>query len=214
MEKKIYCYSLFIIDYNYTKYTQTYKGFLKMTDWDKRYKEGFYDGAREPHTLLQKYWSIIPRGYVIDIAMGNGRDALFLAQKGFVVCGLERSEEAIKATLRSLKETQQSVGIVRADAIALPFKKNMASGIVVFYFLMRSIMKELVATLRKDGVIIYETFLKRQNMIDRWRNPEYLLDDGELIEHFQGLEPLYYEEKIYYYNSRTRAVAQYVGRKI
>lgn len=185
-----------------------------MTDWDKRYKDGFYDGANDPHILLQKYWSVIPEGCVIDIAMGNGRDALFLARKGFLVCGLERSEEAIKIALRSSKETKHGIGIIKADAIALPFKKNIASGILVFYFLMRSIMKELIATLRKDGIIIYETFLKRQNLIDRWREPEYLLNDGELIEHFQGLELLYYEEKIYQYNGRKRAVAQYVGRKI
>jgi len=184
-----------------------------MVDWDRRYKEGFYNGAKEPHSLLKRYWPAIPMGWVIDIAMGGGRDALFLAEQGFSVCGLERSTEAIKKALQAFNEAHTTVRIVHGDANALPFKHNKVSGVVVFYFLVRSIMKDLVAMLRNGGVIIYETFLKRQNLIDRWRNPEYLLDDGELIEHFSNLELLFYEEKIYIHDGKKRAVAQFVGRK-
>jgi len=34
--------------------------------------------------------------------MGNGRDALFLAEKGFIVTGLERSVEAIKLSKETM----------------------------------------------------------------------------------------------------------------
>ena len=43
---------------------------------------------------------------------------------------------------------------------------------------MRDIMKEVKALLKKDGILIYETFLKRQNSVDGPRNRDYLLDDG------------------------------------
>jgi ubiquinone/menaquinone biosynthesis C-methylase UbiE len=180
------------------------------TDWNKRYKEGFYDGASDPHELLKRFCHVIPRGWIIDIAMGNGRDAVFLADKGFDVCGLEKSTEAIKIAGQSAKD---NLSIICGDAGLLPFKNNSAEGIVVFYFLLRSIMGDISNILKKGGVLVYETFLKRQNDIDRHRNPDFLLDDGELISYFKKFEILFYEETISISEGKSRAIARFVGRK-
>jgi tellurite methyltransferase len=85
--------------------------------------------------------------------------------------------------------------------------------IIVFYFLLRESFSDLLRALKEGGVLIYETFLKRQNEIDRYRNPDYLLGDGELIELFRPLDLLHYEEGICWRKGKGRAVAQYVGRK-
>jgi hypothetical protein len=42
------------------------------TDWDDRYRKGFYDGADGPHGLLVQYHDLFT-GRTADIAMGNGR---------------------------------------------------------------------------------------------------------------------------------------------
>jgi ubiquinone/menaquinone biosynthesis C-methylase UbiE len=184
-----------------------------VVDWDRRYREGFYDGAVEPHETLTKFWQKIPGRYVADIAMGNGRDAMFLAEKGFFVTGLERSTEAISIAKKSMESGGACVWPVLGDAKHLPFRKNSLDGVVVFYFLIRDIMGELSALLKKDGILIYETFLKRQNDIDRQRNQEYLLDDGELIGYFDNFELLFYEETIESAGGKRRARARAVGRK-
>jgi tellurite methyltransferase len=186
---------------------------LEVVDWDKRYREGFYEGATEPHGLLKKFWSAIPGGPVIDIAMGNGRDAIFLAGKGFRVWGLERSGEAIRITREGSVNTGHSIFIISGDAHSLPFRKGSVTCVMVFYFLLKSVMDEVVDLLKKGGILIYETFLKRQNKIDRWRNPEYLLDDGELISYFRTLDLLFYEEAVSSSDGKARVVAKYVGRK-
>jgi len=181
-----------------------------MTDWDKRYKEGFYNGASDPHELLKRFWHVIPRGRIIDIAMGNGRDAIFLADKGFDVYGLEKSTEAIKIAGQSAKD---NLSIICGDAGFLPFQNNSADGVIVFYFLLRNIMGDITNILKKGGVLIYETFLKRQNDIDRHRNPDFLLDDGELISYFRGFEILFYEETISISGGKSKAIARFAGRK-
>jgi SAM-dependent methyltransferase len=186
---------------------------METVDWDKRYREGFYDGATEPHHLLQQFWYTIPRGPVADIAMGNGRNALFLAEKGYTVCGLDGSPEALKIAGEAAAAKGQNVSRVLADANDLPFKGGTLAGAIVFYFLQRNIMGEIADTLQSGGVLIYETFLKRQNEIDRHRNPEFLLDDGELISYFKGLDLLFYEETISDIEGRNRATAKFVGRK-
>lgn len=184
-----------------------------MVDWDRRYREGFYDGAIEANTLLAKYWQTICGRRVADIAMGSGRNALFLADKGYFVAGLERSTEAIKIAKNSMAERNLHIWPLLGDAAHLPFRKNSLDGIIIFYFLMRGIMKEVKALLKKDGILMYETFLKRQNSIDRPRNADYLLDDGELISYLDGFEILFYEETIIESAGKRKVVARAVGRK-
>lgn len=184
-----------------------------MVDWDKRYREGFYDNNSEPDPLLRRFCSLIPGPRVIDIASGNGRNSLYLAEKGYRVWGIERSGEAIKIAREHSLSAGKDLHLVRGDAQLLPFKRDSADGVIVFYFLLREIMGEIVDLLRKDGILVYETFLKRQNMIDRWRNPDFLLDDGELVSYFKGLDLLFYEETVSSSRGKQRATARYVGKK-
>lgn len=184
-----------------------------MVNWDKKYRDGFYNGAIEANALLAKHWQKIRGRRVADIAMGNGRNALFLADKGYFVVGLERSAEAIKIAKKRMKERSLLMWPVLGDAAYLPFRKNSLDGAIIFYFLMRGIMKEVKALLKKDGILIYETFLKRQNGIDGPRNMDYLLDDGELMGYLDGFEILLYEETIIEAAGKRKVVARAVGRK-
>ena len=183
-------------------------------DWDKRYREGFYDEAREAHDLVRKYASLMPRDKpVIDIAMGQGRDLLFLSRAGLRVCGIERSREAIKLARQVSGEEGLEMAVVLGDARFLPFRAGTAGAVLVFHFLEREIMTTLSRLLAPGGLLLYETFLKRQNEIDRARDVRYLLDDGELLAFFRDLELLMYEEGIFDLRGRRRALARYAGRK-
>ncbi|OPY75100.1 MAG: hypothetical protein A4E64_02046 [Syntrophorhabdus sp. PtaU1.Bin058] len=189
------------------------RGYLETSDWDTRYREGFYGDEKEPHGLLRRFAPIVPGGIAVDIAMGTGRDAVFLAEKGFTVYGLEMSVEAIKKSRQTMTAKGTHVFAVRGDANNLPFRSGLADIVVVFYFLLRDIMEEITRLLRKDGILVYETFLKRQNLIDRHRAEEYLLDDGELIGFFPEMEPLFYEETITDHAGKRKIIARYAGRK-
>lgn len=183
-------------------------------DWDKRYREGLYGEANEPHALVEQYAPLIPAGRpVIEIAMGQGRDLLFLARAGFRVYGLERSTEAIRIARQTTDKEGLDISCVLGDALALPFRSNSAGAVLVFYFLERGIMDRLMELLAPGGIILYETLLKRQDGLDRPRDPRYLLDDGELFDAFRGLELLLYEEGLFLSKGKQRALARYVGRK-
>lgn len=184
-----------------------------MVDWDKKYRNGYYDGATEPHDLLQKFWQVIPGKKVIDVAMGNGRDSIFLAKKGFCVYGLEKSMEAIRIAKETTESAGHPISIIHGDAATMPFKDNSADCVIVFYFLLRDIMRDIPDMLGKGGILIYETFLKRQNEINGRRNPDYLLEDGELISFFRDFQLLFYEETIAASMNNRKATAKFIGRK-
>jgi tellurite methyltransferase len=185
----------------------------KPVDWNRRYREGFYNGIIEPHALLKRFWPTIPGKRVADIAMGSGRDAIFLSEKGFFVTGLEGSMEAIKISKETMLQKNLFMWPVLGDARTLPYRENSLDCVIVFYFLQREAVDEIRALLKKGGIFIYETYLKRQNDIDGPRNPAYLLDDGELIGYFKGFELLFYEEIIETGSGKRRAIARAVGRK-
>jgi len=183
-------------------------------DWDKRYREGFPGRSMEAHELVRCYAPLMPRDRpVIDVAAGRGRDLLFLARWGLRVCGLEKSGEAIAQARRAADREGLEMCLVRGDALLLPFREGVAGVVLVFYFLERAIMAGLIRLLAPGGLMLYETFLKRQNQIDRQRDPRYLLDDGELREYFSELESLTYEEGIFDIRGQRRAIARYAGRK-
>jgi tellurite methyltransferase len=182
-------------------------------DWDKRYREGYYSGVLEPHRLLQEFWHLMPAGLVVDIASGTGRDALFLAEKGFPVCAIDLSNEALRIIRKDAENRGIGVSLIRGDGAALPLCKGTLAGVMVFYFLLRGSLSEIAALPRRGGILMYETFLERQNCIDRMRNPDFLLEDGELLTYFSDYDIFFYEETVSVVEGKKKARAQFVGRK-
>ncbi|MDD3844745.1 MAG: methyltransferase domain-containing protein [Syntrophorhabdaceae bacterium] len=183
-------------------------------DWDERYRKGFYDGADDPHDLLVRYAHLFEGRRVADIAMGSGRDALYLASIGIPVTGLERSREGLKLAGEAAAARGFSIEMVRGDAARLPFRSGSFHGALVFYFLLREITRDIAAILDKGGILMYETFLKPGDAANHPRNPAFLLDEGELLALFPGFEPIHYDEGLRSHKGKVRATAQLVARKI
>ena len=60
-------------------------------EWDERYREG-RGMPEEPSALLVENRALLPPGgRALDIAMGSGRNALYLASLGFHVTGVDVS---------------------------------------------------------------------------------------------------------------------------
>ncbi len=183
-------------------------------DWDKRYREARSEGLKEAHELVRTHMHLMNRDkIVIDVAAGRGRDLLFLARCGFRVCGLEKSREAIRLAREAAHREGLDMWLVRGDALFLPFRDGKAGAVLVFYFLERAIMNRLIELLTPGGLMLYETFLRKQNELDRERDPAFLLEDGELPGYFRDLETLSFEEGVFDVGGRQRAIARYAGRK-
>jgi tellurite methyltransferase len=186
------------------------------SDWNRKYREGSYPEAAAPHHLVTRFAPAFPRQRpIIDIAMGRGLDAVFLARSGLRVVGLEGSSTAIDLARHAARRSGTTIDTILGDARLLPFKDGIAGGVVVFYFLERQILGDLIRLLTPGGILLYETFLKRQATVGTGgpRNPDYLLDDGELFQRFSSLDLLFYEEGVFDSGGVQRAVARYAGRK-
>jgi len=63
----------------------------RQPNWEERYAQPGCCCGREPVDFLREHLDELPRGAALDLAMGAGRNALFLAQHGFSVTGIDSS---------------------------------------------------------------------------------------------------------------------------
>ena len=140
----------------------------------------------EPAEFLVENASLLPRGRLLDVAMGSGRNAVYLATLGYRVEGIDISAEAVAEALASA----QRAGVVLKTRVADLERDARVSeayydGIIVINYLQRSLIAQLKAGLRPGGVIIYETFTVDQAQFGRPTNPDFLLRHNELLDLFR-----------------------------
>ena len=83
--------------------------------WDERYDRDMYIYGKEPAAFLIQKMDELKKGKVLVLAMGEGRNAVYLAQNGFDVTGVDISEVAIEKCNRLAKERNTTVNAVVAD---------------------------------------------------------------------------------------------------
>jgi len=183
-------------------------------EWDERYRQG-RTMPDEPAALLVKNPSLLPKsGKALDIAMGTGRNALYLASLGLRVTGVDLSAVAVEKCRQKAERLGLPIEALVADLEHHPLPSEEYDLIVNFYYLQRSLSPRIVAALKPGGVLVFESFTIDQLQFG-WgpKSPDHLLRPGELQELFAGLETLLYHEGIIQGDRGPKAVARLMGRK-
>lgn len=182
--------------------------------WDERYRQGDPLG-RKPASLLVKNRRLLPsRGRALDMAMGTGRNALYLASLGFEVMGIDISPVAVERCRQEAERQGLKVTPILADLESYRLPKEDYDLIINFYYLDRSLSARLVEALKPGGVLVFETFTLDQ-LAFGWgpTNPDWLLRPGELQAMFPRLETLLYREGVFDSERGKKAIASLIGLK-
>ncbi|MFZ5863951.1 MAG: class I SAM-dependent methyltransferase [Nitrospirota bacterium] len=147
--------------------------------------------AAEPAPLLVEFRDRLPKGTALDLAMGYGRHALYLAAAGWTVHGIERGPDAVAACRREAQRRGLSVRIEQADLDTYRIPANAYDLIAVFYFLDRALIPQIRDAIKPGGAIVYETFsIENQQRFGRPRRTEFCFQPGELAASFPGFRAL------------------------
>jgi SAM-dependent methyltransferase len=164
--------------------------------WDKQHESTH--GSAEPSVFLREIFAAeawpIPRGRALDLACGKGRNALFLAERGFTVVAADISPIALEEGRRRAAEKNLAVTWQQADLDRIQLSEDAYDLVVNFNFLQRSLIPQIKAALRVGGYIIFETYLIDQPAIGHPKNPAYLLQHNELLNWFLDYRVLCYRE--------------------
>jgi 2-polyprenyl-3-methyl-5-hydroxy-6-metoxy-1,4-benzoquinol methylase len=136
-------------------------------DWwplmfDRIYASDRPNFSQNPSTVLVEAIEGVKPGRALDVAMGQGRNALFLAQRGWAVTGFDISDEGLNVARANAKKAGVSLTAQRSsiedfsygeaqwDLIALIYVPNSAHE--------GSAMSRLARALKPGGLLVIESF--------------------------------------------------------
>ncbi len=167
----------------------------------------------KPAKFLTDNIDLLPRGKALDIAMGSGQNAVYLAGKGFEVEGVDISPQAVADTLILARKQGVKIDAKVADLEAdYIIKKAHYDVIICFHYLQRSLFPQIKEGLKPGGMVVYETFIVDQaRLFGKPRNPDFLLKHNELLNLFRDLRCLRYREGVI---DGKQAIASIVAEKM
>ena len=183
--------------------------------WDKRFRGKEFALGKEANPFLRRHIRLLPKGKALDIAAGEGRNAVFLAQHGFDVDAVDISEMGLRKARRLAKEMGVKIHTILVDLNTFQIGKNQYDLIADFYFLNRRLIPGIKKGLKKGGRVIFETYLLEQRTLGTGgpKQVKYFLKPNELLRLFQDFRILFYREGIYKEDGRRKAIASLIAEK-
>lgn len=172
------------------------------TQWDQQYSRPTFIFGKSPAEFLAENYQYIPfEGTVLDMGMGEGRNAVFLAQKGYKVTGVDLSSVAVKKSYLLAQEFGVKIKGVVASLKDYKITPGTFDAIICFYWVDRSMVEKIKTWLKPGGVLIYEAFTTRERDRDPGKRADPLNDnylrEQELVKLFPGMRILKYQEPLH-----------------
>ena len=168
--------------------------------WNRRFlSEDSFLGTHPSPFLSEKIKNICrlaPGKRALDIACGEGRNTIFLAQKGFDVTGVDISDVGLAKAQRRADDAGVMVDLRLVDLENYRICEEYDL-IINFNFLLRDLIYEAYNALSRGGIFIVDSILESPEILMD-HTPEYLLKQGELeliFSNFSG-EILFLEEVV------------------
>lgn len=165
--------------------------------WDKRYADTSYVYGKSPATSLARNADYLPESaHILDVGMGEGRNAVFLARRGHKVVGVDISQVAIQKARSLATEFGVRLETVAKSMDNFEAADGTFDAIICYYYVDKDIHEKLLRWLRPGGLLFYEAYTTAQKNNPKSQNldPSYLLAPGELLKLFPSMKVLKYEE--------------------
>ena len=161
--------------------------------WDGIYLQR--DGEPSASLVLQQNSYLLPeKGVALDLACGQGGNALLLAKAGLEVQAWDVSPVAIEQLQNNANSKGLKVDAQVRDVTKQPPNGNSIDVLVVSFFLERALCPALFAAIKPGGVLFYQTYCQQKVSQQGPANPDYLLADNELLQLFSQMKVRLYRE--------------------
>ena len=176
--------------------------------WDKKYNFEEFIYGTEPITFLKNNINLLPRGKALDLAMGEGRNGVYLATQGFDVLGLDISPIGLDKAHQLAKHRNATIQTRVVDLENYQLEKNSFDVIICTYYMQRNLFEQIKVSLKPGGMALIETFntdyLKYADFPRK-----YLLQHNELLQIFKDFKIIRYQA----YDDGKEAFSSIIAQK-
>ena len=169
---------------------------MDHTDWDKRYAETPSVWSSTANEFVMEHLANLPAGKMIDIAGGEGRNALWFARRGWQVENVDFSQVALEKFLAraSDENIRENCTATRADATLPTFYALSPAHLVVMAYLQIT-TGELMAAITHGaqalvpGGTFFGVWHARENLSNGYggpQSPDVLPTQTELHSHAEA----------------------------
>ena len=183
--------------------------------WNERFNKRGFALGKEANPFLKRHVHLLPKGKALDLATGEGKNAVFLAKHGWHVDAIDISPVGLKKARRLAKENGVAIHAHLADLDNFQIEREGYDVILDFYFLSRRLIPKIKKGLKRGGKVIFETYLVDQRHLGTGgpKDPKYFLQHNELLQRFKDFRVLFYREGIFNEGGRRRALASLIAEK-
>ena len=196
-----------------------------MNFWDERYNTLEYVYGIQPNEFVREMAHHIPKGNVLCLGEGEGRNAVFLAEHGYTVTAVDASKIGLQKAEHLAHSRGVKIQTRLIDLADFVIEPDTWQGIVATFVhlpqsLRARVHRDCVVGLSPGGVLVIEAFTPKQLHFQTGgpRKLELLMDLQSLKQEFKGLELMHAKEVERelpegLYHRGTAAVVQILGRK-
>ena len=136
-------------------------------DWNERYSTPGFTYGTAPNEFLASVVARIPKGKILSLAEGEGRNAVYLASLGYQVTGVDGSEVGLRKAEQLAAECGVAITTVRADLSNFEIRSEQWDGIIALFChlppaIRTPLHRAAVQGLKHGGVFVLEAFSKDQ----------------------------------------------------
>jgi SAM-dependent methyltransferase len=215
---------------------------LSRKDWIQSYQTVLETWNLEPDWTLLEYHPVFSEGMVLDLGMGNGRNALFFAKMGFEVECVDTSKTAVKKCRERANAEHLPVVVHQIDIRSFEIPRRQYSLILVSKVLQFFVKSEIETLserifdgLTKRGCVYLRVFSpaeykyyirdKRETRliepntyyIPRYNLHYHFFTKEEVLQLFSKLKTLHciegLESDLRYKKPRKEWIIEYIGQR-
>jgi len=194
--------------------------------WNQRYSSDTYAYGTEPNDFLVAQFDNLPKGRVLCLGEGEGRNAIWLTQQGREVTAVDASDVGLHKARRLAESCGVKISTVHADLADFVIEPLYWDVIVSIFChlppeLRRSVHRRCIEGLRSGGVMLLEAYTPAQLEYKTGGPPAagMMMDAESLRVELAGLEFLHLQECVREvhegeFHNGIGAVVQVLARKL
>lgn len=168
---------------------------MKREDWNRRYAEIDSLWSLTPNRFLVAEAADLPVGRAVDLACGEGRNAIWLAERGWRVTAVDYSDVAIEKARRRAAEERVEVDFHIQDLLAFEPDPRAYDLVVLLYLQLPAAERRRVLAMAAEAVatggtllLVGHDLLNATEGVGGPSDPSVLYTPDDIVAELRGLE--------------------------